>query len=123
MKPTNTMQHKNYFCQVAYSNVNNCLTGKVLGMNSLPAFTAKTVDEMKDAFRRVIDDYLLSCADKGVSPARAFTGNFTVRTTPAIHEALTLYAVSQGTVLAQVMQSAISEYLENHDIQVENGEG
>lgn len=123
MKPTNTMQYKNYTCQVLYSNVTDSLTGKVLGMNSLPAFSGKTVTELREAFHAVMDKYLLSCDEKGEPPARAFTGNFTVRTTPAIHEALTLYAVSQGTVLAQVMQSAIYEYLENHDIQVAEGEG
>lgn len=123
MKPTNTMQHKNYTCQVLYSNVTDSLTGKVLGMNSLPAFSGKTVGELREAFHHVIDEYLLSCNEKGETPARAFTGNFTVRTTPAIHEALTLHAVSQHTVLAQVMQSAIYEYLGNHDIQVADGEG
>lgn len=123
MKPTNTMQYKNYTCQVLYSNVSDSLTGKVLGMNNLPAFSGKTVAELREAFHRIIDEYLLKCEEKGESPARAFTGNFTVRTIPAIHEALTMYAVSQHTVLAQVMQTAIFEYLENHDIQIESGEG
>lgn len=123
MKPTNTMQYKNYTCQVLYSNVTDSLTGKVLGMNSLPAFSGKTVTELREAFHAVMDEYLLSCNEKGESPARAFTGNFTVRTTPAIHEALTLYAAEQGTMLSQVTQTALFEFLGNHDIQVGSGEG
>ncbi|WP_256376682.1 MULTISPECIES: toxin-antitoxin system HicB family antitoxin [unclassified Neglectibacter] len=56
-------------------------------------------------------------------PVRTFTGNFTVRTTPAIHDVLTLYAVKQGTIFSQVTQTALFEFLENYDIQVVDGEG
>ncbi len=117
------MQYKNYNCQVSYSNLKDCLTGKVLGMKSMPTFTAKTVDGLREEFRNTVNKYLLSCEESGKKPTRAFTGQFTVRTTPAVHEALTLYAVSQGTVLAQVMSAAISEYMGNHEIELPTAGG
>lgn len=123
MKPTNTLQYKNYTASVVYTNAKDSLTGKVLGMNDLPAFSARTVDGLKDAFHQTIDEYLLDCQGKHAEPARAFTGNITIRIDPAVHESLSLYAISQGVVLSKVLKSAIYEYLENHDIQVADGEG
>ena len=123
MKPANTLQYKNYTASVVYTNAKDSLTGKVLGMNDLPAFSARTVDGLKDAFHQTIDEYLLDCQEKHTEPARAFTGNITIRIEPSAHEALSLYAISQGVVLTKVLKSAIYEYLENHDIQVADGEG
>ena len=123
MKPANTLQYKNYTASVVYTNAKDSLTGKVLGMNDLPAFSARTVDGLKDAFYQTIDEYLLDCQEKHTEPARAFTGNITIRIEPSVHEALSLYAISQGVVLTKVLKSAIYEYLENHNIQVADGEG
>ena len=114
MQTTNTLQYKNYTCQVSYYNVKDCLTGRVLGMSQIPNVTEK--------FHRAVEEYLLACDSAGKKPAQAFTGNFTVRTTPVIHEALTLYALSQETNLAQIMQQAIGEFLANHDIELPNKE-
>lgn len=123
MKPTNTLQYKNYTCQVTYYNVKDCLVGKVLGMSQIRTFNAQSIADIKAAFHNAVDDYLLACAESGKEPAQAFPGSFTVRTTPAIHEALTLYAAEQGTMLSQVTQTALFEFLGNHDIQVGSGEG
>lgn len=122
MQATNTLQYKNYTCQVSYYNVKDQLVGRVLGMSQIANVNARTLDELKKEFHQAVDEYLLSCDNAGMKPAQAFTGNFTVRTTPAIHEALTLYALSQGTNLAQIMQQAIGEFLTNHDIVLANKE-
>ncbi len=123
MKPTNTLQYKNYTCQIGYYSVNDCLVGKVLGMSQIRNVKAQTVKGIKTEFHRAVDDYLLTCEETGKEPVRAFSGNFSVHITPAVHEALTLYAASKGVLLAKVIQSAIYEYLENHDIQVDDEEG
>ena len=83
---------------------------------------ARDLDELTEKFHRAVEEYLLACDSAGKKPAQAFTGNFTVRTTPVIHEALTLYALSQETNLAQIMQQAIGEFLANHDIELPNKE-
>ena len=122
MQTTNTLQYKNYTCQVSYYNVKDCLTGRVLGMSQIPNVNARDLDALTEKFHRAVEEYLLACDSAGKKPAQAFTGNFTVRTTPVIHEALTLYALSQETNLAQIMQQAIGEFLANHDIELPNKE-
>jgi len=107
---------------VSYFNVKDCLTGRVLGMSQIPSFTSKTIDGIKDEFHRAVDDYIADCENSGKKPAQAFTGNYTVRTSPAVHEALALYAAEQEVKLATVIQRALQEFLENHDIEIPNKE-
>ena len=67
MKPTNTLQYKNYLCQVSYSNLKDSLIGRILGMKQIPIFTAQTVAGIKESFHRAVDDYLTACAETGKS--------------------------------------------------------
>lgn len=123
MQITNTLQYKNYTCQVTYYNVKDQLVGRVLGMNQIPNVNARTLDELNKEFHRAVDDYIAACESEGKKPAQAFTGNYTVRTSPAIHEALALYAVQQEVKFSQVIQQALLEFLENHGIELPNREG
>lgn len=122
MQITNTMQCKNYTCQVTYYNVKDQLVGRVLGMSQIPNVSARTLDELNKEFHRAVDDYIAACESEGKKPAPAFTGNYTVRTSPAIHEALALYAAQQEVKFSQVIQQALLEFLENHDIELPNRE-
>ena len=123
MQATNTLQYKNYTCQVTYYNVKDQLVGRVLGMSQIPNVSARTLDELKTEFHRAVDEYLLSCDNAGKKPAQAFTGNYTVRTSPAIHEALALYAAQQEVKFSQIIQQAFNEFIKNHDVEIPNREG
>lgn len=123
MQASNTLQYKKYICLVSYFNVKDCLTGRVLGMSQIPFFTSKTIEGIKEEFHRAVDDYIAACETDGKKPAQAFTGNYTIRTSPAIHEALALYAAEQEVKLANVIQQALLEFLDNHDIVIPNREG
>ena len=117
-----SLQYKNYTCQVTYYNVKDQLVGRVLGMSQIPNVSARTLDELNKEFHRAVDDYIAACESEGKKPAPAFTGNYTVGTSPAIHEALALYAAQQEVKFSQVIQQALLEFLENHDIELPNRE-
>ncbi|QQR29712.1 type II toxin-antitoxin system HicB family antitoxin [Acutalibacter muris] len=122
MQAGNTLQYKKYTCLVSYFNIKDCLTGRVLGMSQIPSFTSKTIEGIKGEFHRAVDDYIAACESEGKKPAQAFTGNYTVRTSPAIHEALALYAAQQEVKFSQIMQQAIGEFITNHNIEIPNRE-
>lgn len=122
MQAGNTLQYKKHTCLVTYFNVKDCLNGRVLGMSQIPSFTSKTIEGIKDEFHRAVDDYIAACEGEGKKPAQAFTGNYTVRTSPAIHEALALYAAQQEVKFSQIMQQAIGEFITNHNIEIPNRE-
>ena len=122
MRAQNTLQSKNYTCQVSYYNYKDCLTGRVLGMSQIPSVSSKTIEGIKEEFHKAVDDYIAACEKNGKQPERAFTGNYSVRTSPAVHEALALYAAQQEVKFSQVTQQAMSEFIENHDIEIPNRE-
>lgn len=122
MKAQNTLQYKNYTCLVSYSNVKDSLTGQVLGGNQIPSVTAQDVAGIKKAFHQAVDDYLADCERRGVQPAKAFSGMCTMRFSPSVHEALTIYAHERKLVLSKVLHEAVEEYLVNHNIELSDEE-
>ena len=80
------------------------------------------IEGIKEEFHKAVDNYITACKNDRKEPAKAFTGNYTIRTTPAIHEALALYAARQEVKFSQIMQQALNEFIKNHDIELPNKE-
>lgn len=64
----NAMEYKGYFGTVEYSETDNILFGKVIGIESLISYEGRSVDEMRRDFEAAVDDYLELCAEKGIEP-------------------------------------------------------
>src|SRR3546814_2279813 len=60
--------------------------GVVAGLRDVVTFAGATADELAQAFRDSIDDYLAFCAEEGLPPDRPFSGNFMVRVPPRSEE-------------------------------------
>ena len=77
------MKYKGYTGSVEYSEEDNCLYGKVMGMSRDGiTYEGQDVNELRRDFEGAIDDYLASCAARGVEPARPYSGTFNVRVSP-----------------------------------------
>lgn len=65
------LEYKGYSGSVEYSEEDNCLFGKVLGLTKdCIIYEGETIKELKSEFEGAIDDYLTSCKDRGVEPAK-----------------------------------------------------
>lgn len=65
------LEYKGYSGSVEYSKEENCLFGKVLGLTKdCIIYEGGTIKELKSEFEGAIDDYLTSCKDRGVKPAK-----------------------------------------------------
>jgi len=65
----NYLHYKGYRGSVAYSEVDHCLFGKVLGLtDSLILYEGSTLAELKRDFEAGIDHYLDDCAEEGMQP-------------------------------------------------------
>ena len=65
------MKYKGYTGSVEYSEEDNCLFGKVMGLSKdAITYEGQTVDELRQDFEGAINDYLESCAAHGVEPSR-----------------------------------------------------
>lgn len=107
----NIMQYKGYTGSVEYSEEDNCLFGKVLGIRSLISYEGESVAELKQDFEEGVEDYLELCAEEGIEPERPYKGSFNVRVTPEVHRDAALCAAEQGKTLngfvADAIQNAI----------------
>lgn len=65
----NYLKHKKHVGSIEFSAEDNILFGKIIGINDLVTYEAKSVDELKKAFINSIDDYLKTCEDLGKKQA------------------------------------------------------
>ena len=90
------MQYKGYSGKVEYDDDAEIFHGEVIGLREVITFQGKTVDEIKQAFRGSVDDYLEFCAQLGQAPEKPFTGKFMLRLTPELHRKVFVAAKQSG---------------------------
>ena len=64
----NTLFYKGYQGSVEYSAEDGVLYGEIEGIRDLVTFESASVDEIEQAFRDSVDEYLLFCAQAGKPP-------------------------------------------------------
>ena len=104
------MKYKGYTGSVDYSEEDNCLYGKVMGMSrDCITFEGQDVDELRHDFEGAVEDYLASCKARGVEPARPFSGTFNVRVSPEIHSAIAMLAQEAGITLNAFVRQVLAK--------------
>lgn len=68
------MKHKGYTGHVVYDDEANIFHGEVLGIRDVITFQGKTVDELEQAFKDSVQDYLAFCAKRKEEPEKPFCG-------------------------------------------------
>lgn len=95
-----TLKHKGYTGSVEYSETDNCLYGKVLGMSKdLISYEGTTLAELRADFEAGVDDYLAGCEAHGIEPRKPYSGSFNVRVPQDLHSKLALLAAERGETL------------------------
>ena len=103
------LKYKGYSGTVEYSEEDNCLFGKVIGMNKNSiTYEGRTVEELKTDFEAGIDIYLDSCSERGVKPQKPYSGSLNIRISSELHSQLALKAQLTG----RSINSIIKELLE-----------
>lgn len=114
------LQYNGYLGSVDCSFESGCLHGKILHINDLITYEAKTVPELEVAFREAIDDYLATCAEVGKEPDKSFKGTFNVRMTPELHKAAAVAAVLEKTTLNDYVTQSVKEKLAGREVHHHN---
>jgi predicted HicB family RNase H-like nuclease len=109
----NMLSYKGYFGTVEFSDTDNTLFGKVIGINSLISFECDSVKVLKADFEGAVDDYLKMCMEKNIAPEKPYKGNFNVRIMPELHKNLDILSRSLGQSLNATVEDAIKKYVEN----------
>lgn len=102
------LRYKGYTGSVEFNEEDSCLFGKVQGLKKvLISYEGTTVDEIKQDFEAAVDDYLASCAERGLEPAKPFSGRFVVRMPSELHSRIAGIAAASGTTINDFINRAI----------------
>ena len=90
------LNYKGYTGHVSYDDDVKIFHGEVLDTRDVITFQGRSVEEIEQAFRESIDDYLSFCKERGEQPDKPFSGKFVLRMTPKLHHKLFLKASRSG---------------------------
>jgi predicted HicB family RNase H-like nuclease len=93
------MKYKGYYGAVQYDDEAKIFHGEVANTRTVITFQGTTVDEIEQAFRDSVDDYLDWCMERGKEPEKPFSGKFVLRIPPELHRQLNLKAKLSNTSL------------------------
>ncbi len=95
------MKYKGYSAQIEYSDEDECLVGRVAGVRDIITFHGESVKQIRQAFVEAIDFYLETCAKRGDTPNKPYSGKLFLRVPPEVHAAVAVAAETSGKSLNQ----------------------
>jgi predicted HicB family RNase H-like nuclease len=93
------MKYKGYFGHVEYDDKAKIFHGEVVGLKDIITFQGENVQELEQAFKDSVDDYLAWCKKRKEKPEKTFSGTFNLRIPPDLHAKLALQAKTFGVSL------------------------
>lgn len=112
----NTMKYKGYIGSVEFSEEDARFFGKVQGIRALISYEGTDVSSLVNDFHGAVDDYLAYCAEKNVSPEKAYKGSFNIRIPPELHRKAVMYADSKHISLNELVTRAIRDEVGDHGL-------
>lgn len=106
------MHYKGYEALVEFDQEAELFHGEVINLRDVITFQGTTAADLKQALADSIEDYLAFCAERGEEPEKPFSGQFMVRTEPALHKAITLAAKRAGMSLNKWVSLALEKALQ-----------
>ena len=103
------MTYKGYSGWVKFDAEAEIFHGEVVGLRDVVTFQGTTVEELKEAFRESVDDYLEFCQQRGEPPDKPFSGRFLLRVDPALHRRIAELSAQEGESLNNWIASQLAK--------------
>jgi len=104
-----TMSYKGYTATIEYDAYAGIFHGEVADIRDVVTFQGKSVAELKKALAGSIEDYLAFCKQRGEEPDKPFSGQFVVRTDPALHKDVSNAARRAGVSLNKFVTATLEK--------------
>ncbi|MBQ7573822.1 MAG: type II toxin-antitoxin system HicB family antitoxin [Clostridia bacterium] len=108
----NIMEYKGYYGSVNYSQADDVLHGKLLGIKSLVSYEGSSIKELKEDFEFAVDDYLQMCKDEGMEPEKPFDTEIILKLDPEVWLKASMAASSENIPLAKLIELTLKEKLQ-----------
>lgn len=93
------MRYKDYVARVEFDDEAGLFHGEVINTRDVITFQGTSVEELQNALKESVEDYLAFCASRGEEPEKPFSGKFVVRTSSEVHRRIFAAAAKQGVSL------------------------
>lgn len=95
------MSYKGYLATVEFDDSADILHGRGVssGSYAIATFEATDVSQLRQEFKRSIDEYLAWCEEDGVEPRRPFSGKLNLRLGSELHAAVSAAAAARSMSL------------------------
>ena len=107
----NTMKYKGFLGTVAFSEEDNVFFGKIESINGLVNFEGGSVDELKSAFHKAVDDYISFCNENNIEQRKKYSGLLNIRISPETHSEIAILARQNGLSINAIIKSALEKQL------------
>ena len=101
------MKYKGYWGEVTFDDEAKIFHGEVIGLKDVITFQGKNVEEIEQAFKDSINDYLIWCQERGEQPEKMYSGNVRLRMPQDLHAHLALEAARHGISLNDFINSKL----------------
>ncbi len=93
------MEYKGYVGQIEYDDEAGVFHGEVINTRDVITFQGTSVEEIRQALRDSVEEYIAFCAERGEEPEKPFSGKFLVRLSPEQHARAFITAKQAGKSL------------------------
>ena len=108
------LEYKGYYGSIEYSKGDNCLFGKVIGLNKENCITYEgaSAEDLFNDFKAGIEHYLDFCQRKGIKPEKSYNGVLNIRIPSETHSRIATYAEIHGTSINSFIRDSIERRLD-----------
>ena len=90
------LKYKGYTGYVVYDDEARLFHGEVAALKAVITFQGTTVDEIEQAFKDSIDDYLDWCKKRGKEPEKPYSGKLNLRMPSDLYVKVVAHAAQEG---------------------------
>ena len=105
------MKYKGYQGQVTFDEDAKIFHGEVIGLRDVVTFQGTSVDELEQAFKDSVNEYLDFSKELGRAPEKPFSGNLLLRLSPELHERAAYEARCSGVSLNAWLKQGVQQLL------------
>ncbi len=107
------MEYRGYVTKVEFDDKAGIFHGEVINLRDVITFEGASVEELRQAFKDSVDDYLDFCSERNEEPDKPFSGRFMVRIDPALHRQIYIRSrlenKSLNSWLNEALESLVSQ--------------
>jgi predicted HicB family RNase H-like nuclease len=90
------LKYKGYTGYVVFDDEARIFHGEVAAIKAVITFQGTTVDEIEQAFKDSVDDYLDWCKERGKEPEKPYSGKLNLRMPPDLYVKVVAQAAQEG---------------------------